>query len=292
MFHPTTRVCSQLSKSPRSTSHGSSPGAGYASRSNVGSPTPIVFMVGVEGTHGEILEQALCAAGWRVSRMSASEVRLSHENIFAAPTCLVVDVTDGQLSELLFRQRLEMSVVCITDEGSIAMTVLAMKAGALDVIARPVKAEVLVRAVGSALEHSAARLARDREVYALRKRYASLSLRERQVMALVISGKLNKQIGGELGISEITVKAHRGRVMRKMDARTLVGLVQVAAKIETGTSSLEAGDVSRPAVPTGQALAEPRVSRWSDRFAQRVASPQAHADVATDDPVSRLRLVG
>jgi FixJ family two-component response regulator len=249
-------------------------------------------MVGVEGTHGETLEQALCAAGWKVSRMSASEVQLSHENIFAAPTCLVVDVTDSQLSELLFRRRLEMAVVCITDEGSVAMTVLAMKAGAVDVIARPVEAEVLVRAVGSALEHSAARLARDREVYALRKRYASLTLRERQVMALVISGKLNKQIGGELGISEITVKAHRGRVMRKMDARTLVGLVQVAAKIETGTTSLEAGDVSRPAVATDQAMADLRVSRWSDRFAQKAASPQAHADVATDDPVSRLRLVG
>ena len=153
------------------------------------------------------------------------------------PTCLVLDVSlprycSFQLQERLAVERAETPVVCVTGLADVSMTVRAMKAGAIDVLPKPVRPDLLLDAIRHALARSDAVLRQTLEARRLRECYASLSVRERQVMALVASGLLNKQVGGELGISEITVKAHRGRVMRKMNVRSLAALVKIAGKLE------------------------------------------------------------
>jgi FixJ family two-component response regulator len=125
-----------------------------------------------------------------------------------------------------------MPVIFLTGQGDVEMTVQAMKAGALEFLTKPLRPEVLVGAIREALARSQATLAREAAMKSLRESYASLSRREREVMALVVSGLLNKQVGGELGISEITVKAHRGQVMRKMQAGSLPALVKMAARLD------------------------------------------------------------
>jgi FixJ family two-component response regulator len=128
-------------------------------------------------------------------------------------------------------ERTEMPIIFITGYGDVPMTVRAMKAGAIEFLTKPFKDDVLVEAIRHALERSRAALRQESELEVLRSRYASLTPREREVMALVVSGLLNKQVGGELDISEITVKAHRGQVMRKMKAASLPDLVTMAAKL-------------------------------------------------------------
>src|SRR6202030_1752465 len=124
-----------------------------------------------------------------------------------------------------------MPIIFITGRGDIPMTVQAMKAGAVEFLAKPFTPAVLLRAIQSALERSRMCLEEEADLQALRDRHRALSLREREVMALVVRGRLNKQVGGELGISEITVKQHRGRMMRKMRARSLPELVTIAARL-------------------------------------------------------------
>lgn len=124
-----------------------------------------------------------------------------------------------------------MPIIFITGYGDVPMTVRAMKAGAVEFLTKPFEDEVLLDAIRQAIERSRATLEEKAELSAIQDRYASLSQREREVMALVVSGLLNKQVGGELGISEITVKAHRGQVMRKMEARSLADLVTIAARL-------------------------------------------------------------
>jgi len=153
------------------------------------------------------------------------------------PSCLVLDLSSSEqegalLLECLAAERPETPVVCITGLADISMTVRAMKAGAVDVLAKPAKAEALQKAIGEALDRSAAILQRQKEISVLQDRYLSLSPREQEVMALVVSGLLNKQAGGELGISVITVKVHRGKVMRKMQARSLPDLVKMSALLQ------------------------------------------------------------
>jgi FixJ family two-component response regulator len=148
---------------------------------------------------------------------------------------MVLDVGLPDLNGLdlqtLVADRIDMPIIFITGNGDVPMTVRAMKAGAVEFLTKPFRDDVLVGAIQNALERSRQVLDREAETEALRENYASLSRREREVMALVVSGRLNKQVGGELGISEITVKAHRGRVMRKMKADSLAGLVNVAARL-------------------------------------------------------------
>jgi FixJ family two-component response regulator len=147
----------------------------------------------------------------------------------------VLDVALPGLNGLELQQQLadrtEMPIIFITGYGDVPMTVRAMKAGAVEFLTKPFRDDVLVAAIGSAIERSRAALRLDSELRTLRSCYASLTPREREVMALVVSGLLNKQVGGELGISEITVKAHRGQVMRKMEAESLPDLVRMAARL-------------------------------------------------------------
>ena len=126
-----------------------------------------------------------------------------------------------------------MPIIFITGHGDIPMTVRAMKAGAIEFLTKPFSDGALLKAIRQALQRSRLALSHEAEIRELRNRYALLTPRERQVMALVVSGLLNKQIGGELGISEITVKAHRGQVMQKMKADSLASLVRIAARLRS-----------------------------------------------------------
>ena len=151
------------------------------------------------------------------------------------PSCLVLDVTLPGLNGLELQQRLAertgMPIIFITGHGDVPTTVRAMKAGAVEFLTKPFNADVLVVAIEHAIVRSRAELRRDSETQLLRDHYARLTQREREVMALVVSGLSNKRIAGELGITEITVKAHRGQVMRKMKAASLPDLVTMAARL-------------------------------------------------------------
>jgi FixJ family two-component response regulator len=153
----------------------------------------------------------------------------------AVPCCLVLDVALPGLSGLELQKKLaertDMPIIFITGHGDVPMTVQAMKAGAVEFLTKPFKDTVLLNAIRAAIERSRAAIRQSTQLQALQDCYASLTPRERDVMKLVVSGLLNKQVGGELGISEITVKAHRGQVMRKMKADSLADLVTMAARL-------------------------------------------------------------
>ncbi|HVO02740.1 MAG TPA: response regulator [Candidatus Cybelea sp.] len=197
--------------------------------------SPIVYVVDDDISVREALEGLIREAGWRTSVFASAGEFLAHARR-PSPSCLVLDVTLPDLNGLELQQRLaaeraEMPIIFITGYGDVPMTVRAMKAGAIEFLTKPFGDDVLLDAIRGALARSTAALGQATEVQALRDRYASLSGREREVMALVVSGLMNKQVGGELGISEITVKAHRGRVMRKMKAASLADLVNIAGKL-------------------------------------------------------------
>jgi len=196
--------------------------------------TPIVFVVDDDVSVRESLELLIRAAGWQPETF-ASALEFQSRPRPTVPCCLVLDVTLPGLSGLELQQRLvertDMPIIFITGHGDVPMSVQAMKAGAIEFLTKPFKDDVLLDAIRSAIERSRAALRLDSEMRALRNCYASLTPREREVMALVVSGLLNKQVGGELGISEITVKAHRGQVMRKMKAESLPDLVTMAARL-------------------------------------------------------------
>jgi FixJ family two-component response regulator len=196
---------------------------------------PVVFVADDDTSVHEALESSTHDVGWRVRILPSVTALLSLPE-GAVPCCLVLDVSpphfDGYaLQRRLAAERTEMPIVCTTAQADVPAAVRAMKAGAIDVLTKPASPELLLEAIRSALEHSKVLFRRGLEVHELRYRYTSLSQRERQVMTLVVSGLLNKQVGVELGISEITVKAHRGSVMRKMNAGSFAQLVQMAAKL-------------------------------------------------------------
>ena len=197
--------------------------------------TPIVFVVDDDVSVRESLELMIRWAGWQPETFASAREFLSHPRVLA-PSCLVLDVNLPDLNGLDLQKRvagdrIDMPIIFITGYGDVPMTVQAMKAGAVEFLMKPFSDDVLLNAIRHAIERSQTALGHEADIRSLRDCYASLSRREREVMTLVVTGLLNKQVGFELGISEITVKAHRGKVMRKMKADSLPDLVTMAAKL-------------------------------------------------------------
>jgi FixJ family two-component response regulator len=195
---------------------------------------PIVFVVDDDVSVRESLELLIAEAGWRPEVFaSAGEFLVRPRE--RVPSCLVLDVGLPDLNGLELQRRIagrpDLPIIFITGCGDIPMTVQAMKAGAVEFLTKPFGPEALLSAIHGAVERSRASLAQEADVQNLRDRYESVTARERQVMALVVRGQLNKQIAFELGITEITVKVHRGRVMRKMEVTSLADLVNMAARL-------------------------------------------------------------
>ena len=215
----------------------SSPGhARRASRTHeIGRDTPVVFVVDDDVSVRESLELLILSAGWRPETFASAEEFLERSNI-DGPSCLILDVKLPSLNGLDLQKRIidrvDLPIIFITGYGDVPTTVAAMKAGAVDFVTKPFGDDVLINAISQALGRSRATLARYAESCALRERYASLTPRERETMTLVVSGLLNKQIAAQLGISQITVKAHRGRVMRKMQVDSVAELVRAAAALD------------------------------------------------------------
>ena len=197
--------------------------------------TPTVFVLDGDVSVRESLELLISLEGWRAETFASAHEFLAHPRAMV-PSCLVLDVSlpdvNGlDLQERVAADRFEMPIIFITGYGDIPMTVRAMKAGALEFMTKPFEDEALLCAIRNALEQSQTALGQEAEIQELRNCYASLTSREREVMELVVSGLLNKQIGLRLGISEITVKAHRGKVMQKMKADSLADLVKAAERL-------------------------------------------------------------
>jgi FixJ family two-component response regulator len=196
---------------------------------------PIVFVVDDDVSVRESLELLIRFENWQPETFESAQEFLARPRP-SVPSCLVLDVSLPGLNGLELQKRVaveraDMPIIFITGYGDVPMSVQAMKAGAVEFLTKPFGDDVLLNAIRQAIERSRVALAREAEMRALRDCYGSLTPREQQVMALVVSGLLNKQVGGELDISEITVKAHRGQVMRKMKADSLADLVNMAARL-------------------------------------------------------------
>ena len=198
---------------------------------------PIVYVVDDDISVRESLEPLIRSAGWHPRAFASARDFLDHTRR-QAPSCLILDVSLPDLNGLELQkriavERLDMPIIFITGSSDVPKSVQAMKAGAVEFLTKPFNDEVLLTAIRQALDQSRLALAHEGEMRDLLCRYASLTPREREVMALVVSGRLNKQVGAELGISEITVKAHRGQVMQKMRANSIADLVKMAERVNS-----------------------------------------------------------
>lgn len=197
--------------------------------------TPIVFVVDDDISVRESLQLLIQCEGWHPETFASAQDFIDRPRSLV-PSCLVLDVSLPGLNGLDLQKRVavdrpDMPIIFITGYGDVPTTVQAMKAGAVEFLTKPFSDDALLNAIRQAIDRSRIALGYEAEMQALRECYASLTHRERQVMELVVSGLLNKQVGGELGISEITVKAHRGKVMQKMKADSLAQLVNMAARL-------------------------------------------------------------
>lgn len=209
--------------------------SGKAGSHLMGEIAPIVYVVDDDISVREALEALIRESGWQPWVFASAQEFLSHPRT-ATPSCLVLDVSLPDLNGLELQQQLaatrnDMPIIFITGYGDVPMTVRAMKAGAIEFLTKPFGDEALLTTIRDAIQRSTTALGQEAELQVLQRRHASLSTREREVMSLVVTGLMNKQVGGKLGISEITVKAHRGQVMRKMGATSLADLVNIAAKL-------------------------------------------------------------
>jgi FixJ family two-component response regulator len=203
--------------------------------------TPIVFVVYDEESVRASLESLIEAAGWQAETFASAQEFLCRPRVFA-PSCLILDIALPGLSGLDLQKQMsverpEMPAIFVTGCGDVYTSVQAMKAGAMEFLTKPYGDSVLLDAITHAIDRSRQVLVHESKMQTLRDSYASLTPREREVMGLVASGLLNKQVGGELGISEITVKAHRGQVMRKMKANSLPALVHMVSWLGLETAA-------------------------------------------------------
>lgn len=204
------------------------------------SSVPIVFVVDDDISVRESLELMIRSAGWQPELFASARAFLAYPRP-SVPCCLVLDVNMPDLNGLDLQTsigagRPDMPIVFISGYQSIPTTVRAMKAGATEFLTKPLDDDALLGVIDDALQRSASVLAREQELNTLKHAFDSLTSREREVLLMVVAGRLNKQIAGALGISEITVKAHRGKVMRKMKARSLPDLVKMAALLDVDAS--------------------------------------------------------
>jgi FixJ family two-component response regulator len=207
---------------------------------------PVVFIVDGDEVARNALEPLIRSAGWEARTAASAEEFLAQERAMT-PSCLLVELelpgSSGIDLQRLVSDRTDMPVIFMAGRADIHATVQAMKGGAFEFLIKPVVPAVLLDAVRAAIERSEAARRHLMQIQALQQRYESLSRREREVMSLLVRGRLNKQVGGELGISEITVKAHRGRMMRKMHAASFAELVTMAASLR-GDLRASVGDLA------------------------------------------------